>query len=54
MLAYLILYSGLRFVVEFFRIDSDRIFSVSLAQWISLIVILVSALIWYIKFRRKT
>nr|AQS30375.1 hypothetical protein [uncultured bacterium] len=38
---YLILYSGLRFGVEWFRVDSDSIGIFTLAQWASLAIIVV-------------
>lgn len=38
---YLILYSSLRFIVEFFRVDSDSILYLTIAQWLSLVLIVV-------------
>lgn len=38
---YLILYSGVRFVIEFFRIDSDSWSSLTIAQWASLLIIVL-------------
>lgn len=43
---YLILYSSLRFVIEFVRIDSDYWGMFSVAQWASLAIILVIA--WWL------
>ena len=45
LLQYLMLYSCLRFVVEFFRIDSDRIGSLSVAQWASLGIVAVAVIL---------
>jgi phosphatidylglycerol:prolipoprotein diacylglycerol transferase len=50
---YLIMYSGLRFVTEIFRVDSDRWFTISLAQWASLAIIIIVSIIWIRNFRRK-
>ncbi len=36
---YLILYSGVRFVIEFFRIDSDSWVGLTIAQWASILII---------------
>lgn len=38
-LLYFIIYSGIRFIVEFFRESGPYIGSLSLAQWISLVII---------------
>lgn len=45
---YLILYSGWRFIVEWWRVDSVKWHWLTLAQWASLGIILV-AIIWLIK-----
>lgn len=47
---YLILYSSLRFLTEFFRIDSDRWGMLTIAQWASLVIILLGI---YIVYKRK-
>jgi len=44
---YLILYSSLRFATEFARIDSDYWGWLSVAQWASLVIIVLSA--WWLK-----
>ena len=53
---YLTLYGVARFIIEFFRGDSYRgiFFGVSTSQWISLALILISALYWIKKFRNRT
>jgi len=38
---YLILYSGVRFGVEWFRVDSDSVGIFTLAQWASLVIIAI-------------
>jgi len=46
---YLIAYSVERFVIEFFRVDSDRLSALTWAQWVSVAVIMIAlviSLIW--------
>lgn len=50
MATYLILYSSLRFIVEFFRIDSDTWGVLTVAQWASLALIILGA---YILYKRR-
>ncbi len=42
---YLILYSSLRFLVEFFRVDSDVLYALTIAQWVSLILIFIGIIL---------
>ncbi|RLC37315.1 prolipoprotein diacylglyceryl transferase [candidate division Kazan bacterium] len=44
---YLILYSSLRFAVEFVRIDSDHWWFLTIAQWASLAIIALS--VWWLR-----
>lgn len=44
--AYLVGYSIVRFGIEFFRIDSDRLGLLSIAQWASLAIVALG-IIWY-------
>lgn len=44
-------YSVIRFATEFFRVDSDYLGSLSIAQWASL-AILAWSIIWYYQLRR--
>jgi phosphatidylglycerol:prolipoprotein diacylglycerol transferase len=56
-IAYLIAYSAERFVIEFFRIDSDRAGILTWAQWASLVLIMIAlviSLIWRGKLTKKT
>jgi len=49
LLTYLIAYSIERFVIEFFRVDSDKLSRLTWAQWASIIVIMIAwviSLIW--------
>ncbi|MBN2585339.1 prolipoprotein diacylglyceryl transferase [Patescibacteria group bacterium] len=49
LLTYLIVYSVERFIIEFFRADSDHLSVLSLAQWASIVVIMIAlaiSLIW--------
>lgn len=48
---YLIMYSGLRFITEFWRIDSDQLYFLSVAQWASLVVIALAVAVWIKKYR---
>ncbi|HCL47385.1 TPA: prolipoprotein diacylglyceryl transferase, partial [Patescibacteria group bacterium] len=40
---YLVLYSSVRFGVEFFRVDSDTLGFLTIAQWASLAIVLIGA-----------
>jgi phosphatidylglycerol---prolipoprotein diacylglyceryl transferase len=56
LLAYIFAYSVERFVIEFFRIDSDRLGVFSLAQWVSLATIMIAlaiSLIWRGRTRKQ-
>ena len=48
---YLILYSCLRFLAEFFRVDSDALGALTIAQWASLVIIPAA---YYLLTSRKT
>ena len=50
---YIALYSVLRFVIEFFRIDSDYWINLTLAQWASLIIILSLIISLVLRYRVK-
>jgi phosphatidylglycerol---prolipoprotein diacylglyceryl transferase len=50
---YLVLYSALRFIIEFWRVDSDQLGFFSWAQWASLAIVVVAGIIWWFKYRRK-
>lgn len=54
-LGYLILYSSWRFVVEYFRIDSERLGILTIAQWGSLGLVVAGAgiLIYLYKYGRR-
>ncbi|MFH0905685.1 MAG: prolipoprotein diacylglyceryl transferase [bacterium] len=50
---YLILYSSLRFLIEFFRVDSDVWGWLTVAQWGSLAIIVVGVyVLWRIRYER--
>jgi len=51
---YIALYAVLRFMIEFFRIDSDYWLSLTLAQWASLIIILSLIISLVLRYRIKT
>lgn len=51
--AYLFGYSIIRFVMEFFRADSDMIGMLSIAQWVSLVLIVGVIVFWLVNRRRK-
>lgn len=44
-LVYVIGYSLLRFGIEFFRVDSDYLGGLTMAQWASLVIIIIAAVI---------
>ena len=46
---YLILYSSVRFATEFFRIDSDRLGMLTVAQWASIAIVAIGVFILYRK-----
>ena len=50
---YLFGYSLIRFIVEFFRVDSDMIGMLSIAQWISLVLMVGVVIFWIIKRKIK-
>lgn len=52
-LIYLLSYSVLRFGIEFFRIDSDKWASLTVAQWGSLLIIMGGVIIGLILKRRR-
>jgi len=55
LLSYVIMYSLLRFVTEFFRIDSDYWGSLTVAQWASIVVVSISLITSLIlRYRSKT
>lgn len=47
---YLVLYSSLRFIVEFFRIDSDMWYLLTIAQWASVAIVIVG---WWLIAKSK-
>lgn len=51
-ISYIVGYSAIRFLIEFFRIDSDYLGFLSIAQWASVLII-VLGIIWY-WYKRKT
>lgn len=54
-LGYLILYSATRFSVEFFRINLGvSLLNLSLAQWVSLLIIIASGIILFLRARTTT
>lgn len=52
-LAYFFFYSVLRFVIEFFRIDNDHWGLLTVAQWGSLIIIIVALIVLILRYSFK-
>jgi len=50
---YLISYSVLRFGIEFFRLDSDKLWQLTLAQWGSLLIIMGGVIIGLILKKKR-
>lgn len=52
-LAYFSFYSVMRFVIEFFRIDNDHWGLLTVAQWGSLIIIIVALIVLILRYSSK-
>ena len=52
-LTYFFLYSAMRFVIEFFRIDNDHWGSLTVAQWGSIIIIIVALIVLILRYSSK-
>lgn len=52
---YLILYSIVRFILEFFRGDAIRgfLFGISTSQWISIVLFIIGIVVWVIENKAK-
>ena len=52
-ITYVISYSLLRLGIEFFRVDSDYWGNLTLAQWASLIIIIIAVISLILRYRLK-
>jgi phosphatidylglycerol---prolipoprotein diacylglyceryl transferase len=50
---FIIGYSLLRFFTEYFRIDSDKLLFFTIAQWVSLSIILIGVIVLILRYRLK-